>query len=104
MMVLPGRIACCGLGTCRCLEVLQLAFRRSTCWHERSLLLEDEDELIFSSGNSLMDTRYYVNVDRIVAAQRRKELEGSIRHALEQICNHQTCAGSGRIGDSPVGL
>jgi len=46
-----------------------------------SMLMEDEDELIGSSGHSVMDTRYWVNVDRVVAALRRKELEGSIRHA-----------------------
>ena len=47
----------------------------------RSMLLEDEDELISSSGHSVMDTGFWVNVDRVVAALRRKELEASIRHA-----------------------
>ena len=52
---------------------------------DRSMLLEDEGELISSSGHSVMDTRYWVNVDRIVAASRRKELEGSIRHAITRL-------------------
>lgn len=53
-----------------------------------STLLEDEDELISSSGHSVMDTKYCVNIDRVVAALRRKELEGSIRHAPACACAH----------------
>ena len=49
--------------------------------HLYSTLLEDEDELVSSSGHSVMDSKYWVNLDRMVDALQRKELEAAIRHA-----------------------
>ena len=66
---------------------MQYSSQRVVC----SILLEDEDELIGSSGHSVMDTRYWVNVDRVVAALRRKEIEASIRRAHASHCSQSAC-------------